>query len=143
MSAKPTRNMSSFRIDPGERLVMRQMLPTDYRGFRRDEYQRMWRWVLWSEEAITFDEALAMRRVSTNEHWCLVYVERGPKGGWTGATFVQLRHKMPAMRKSHTWYMGWVFLDHKPSHKNVPAGDLIDAAAAAFDRQRASMALHT
>jgi hypothetical protein len=132
----------STKIEPGEGLVMRQTLPSDYHQFKRDEARRMWRWVLWAEERVTTDEALALRRVCSDEHWCLVYVERGPKGGWTGATFTQLCHRMPPLKKLHTWYLGWVFLDHVPSHRNVPTAAQIDEAAAKFERQRTTIVLH-
>lgn len=129
------------RIDPGPGLVMRQLLPSDYRQFRRNEYQRMWRWVVWGETPLTFDEALALRRTTDDEHWCLIYVERGPKGGWTGATFTQREHKMPPLRKTHTWYLGWVFIENAPSHKKVPKPKEIDAVSD-FTLQRATIALH-
>jgi hypothetical protein len=121
---------------------MRQMLPVDYRAFTSAEARRLWRWVLWAEEPITLDEALALRHTASDEHWCLVYVERGPKGGWTGVTFTLRRHKMPAVKRDYSWYLGWVFLEHAPSHRNVPKSAQIDEVTATFDRQRATLVLH-
>ena len=121
----------------------RQRLPIGYAAFKSDEQRRLWRWVLWDVNAVTWDEAEALRRLHpADTQWALIAAERGPKGGWTESVFIRRTSKMILSRTRRTLYLAWVFDDNVPSHLNVPKREDREPIIAQFETVKASMALH-
>lgn len=101
-----------------EHTITRQLLPYGVSSPNGKYDRALWRWVTWDVEPITLEMAAAHLSPCGGASACVVRVRRGPKGGWTGATFVtaasdlpkqsQMSGKLPAAHTAHvTLYYGW------------------------------------
>ena len=101
--------------------ITRQLLPWAARtvaGNDRAKLRAMWRYVTWHVRPMTLEQAQAHLRIG-GANACIVAVERGPKGGWTGAEFRMAAAPLPSKRTMH---YGWVHVD-KHCRDTMPPED--------------------
>ena len=112
--------------------LTRQLLPFDVRSDAKStDVRKLWRYVTWAVEPINRHEARAHLRLAFEDGGCIVWVKRGPKGGWTGARFYA-RQDMMKIPINHSLHYGWVHRD-KHCRDTMPAEE----------QWRATLALHT
>lgn len=93
--------------------LTRQLLPAwpaNMKGMTRKETQQHYRYVTWAVEPVTYAQADIHRRIG-GSNACVVRVQRGPKGGWTGATFITRDMAMMPKKRDITYHYGWVHVD--------------------------------
>lgn len=101
-----------------EGTLTRQLLPawpaTMKKNLTRKETMQHYRYVTWTVEPVTYEQADVHRRIG-GEAACVVMVQRGPKGvllmaGWTGAAFITHDMAMMPKKRDFTYHFGWVHL---------------------------------
>ena len=96
-----------------EGTLTRQLLPAWPANMKMKsgkERRKEYRYVTWIVEAITYEQADVHRRIG-GEAACVVKVQRGPKGGWTGAAFITSTMAMMPKKRDDTYHFGWLHLD--------------------------------
>lgn len=132
--------------------ITRQLLPY---GMAKQgmHYSTDFVWVTWDQEPITLEMAAAHLVLCGGMSACVVRCRRGPKGGWTGASFVTAAGDLPKpaallprrttdnqVIEALTLYYGWKQSRKGPGRQgNEP----IPLPKGVFgDHYRAHLALH-
>lgn len=99
-------------------MLVRQIWPIDLQQVPRKEMQRHWRWIAWYVEPITLQQAQMHLRgpmpMEVPYRRCVVWVKRGPKGGWNDARFIEPHNAALRRRDGFTAHFGWVMGRERP-----------------------------